>query len=107
MDNKNIYINLPALVGKKLVKRDVKGRKMTQKGAIHQKNSAKQPNRSMLSNHERHQLRSIRKSIENENVSYGELAFLQSKKEAVLQTGDEVLAEWAGISESEFRKWTS
>lgn len=60
MENKSIHINLPALLGKKLVKRDVKGRKMTQKGAIHQKNAPKQPNRlAEYSNHERHVMRRI------------------------------------------------
>lgn len=59
MKNKSIYINLPALLGKKLVRRDVKGRKMTQKGAIHQKNAPKQPNRSEYTNHERHVMRRI------------------------------------------------
>ena len=34
--------NFGSVFGKKRVKRDVKGRKMTQKGAIHAKNSAKQ-----------------------------------------------------------------
>ena len=48
MENK-----LKIVFGKKLFKRDVKGRKMTQKGAIHAKNEAKQPNRTELTNHER------------------------------------------------------
>lgn len=52
-------IRLPVIFGKKLVKRDAKGRKMTQKGAIHAKNGAKQPEHYQLANHERHQLRRI------------------------------------------------
>lgn len=52
----------PGIFGKKNVKRDVKGRKMTQKGAIHQKNSAKQPNRTTETNHERHVMRQIGRS---------------------------------------------
>lgn len=59
MDKKSIKINLPMLLGKKLVKRDAKGRKMTQKGAIHAKNAPKQPNRSEFTNHERHKIRKL------------------------------------------------
>lgn len=44
---------------KKQVKRDQNGRKMTQKGAIHAKNPAKQPDRSEYTNHERHIMRRI------------------------------------------------
>lgn len=44
---------------KKQVKRDQKWRKMTQKGAIHAKNPAKQPERSEYTNHERHIMRRI------------------------------------------------
>lgn len=54
MENK-----LKIVFGKKLVKRDVKGRKMTQKGAIHAQNEAKQPNRSELTNHERIAIRRL------------------------------------------------
>lgn len=51
------------IFGKKFVKRDVKGRKMTQKGAIHQKNAPKQSNRQAeYSNHERHVMRQIGRS---------------------------------------------
>lgn len=44
---------------KKQVKRDQKWRKMTQKGAIHAKSPAKQPDRSEYTNHERHIMRRI------------------------------------------------
>lgn len=44
---------------KKQVKRDQNWRKMTQKGAIHAKNPAKQPERSIMTNHERHVMRRI------------------------------------------------
>lgn len=44
---------------KKQVKRDQSGRKMTQKGATHAKNPAKQPERFLSTNHERHLLRRI------------------------------------------------
>jgi len=42
-------------------------------------------------------LKEIKKSIENENISYGELAELQSLKDFI---GDDVvLKEWAGVPE--------
>lgn len=44
---------------KKCVKRDQNWRKMTQKGAIHAKNPAKQPNRYLMTNHERHTMRRL------------------------------------------------
>ena len=44
---------------KKQVERDQNERKMTQKGAIHAKHPAKQPDRSEYTNHERHIRRRI------------------------------------------------
>lgn len=52
------------IIGKKWLRRDQKGRKMTQKGAIHQKNGPKQPNRTMMTNHERMELRKIKREAE-------------------------------------------
>lgn len=49
------------IIGKKWVKRDQKGRKMTQKGATHHKGEPKQPERSLMTNHERHQLRRMQR----------------------------------------------
>jgi hypothetical protein len=43
-------------------------------------------------------LESIRRSIEDENVSYGEIAELQSLAEHI-DPSDVVLREWAGIPE--------
>ena len=48
-------------------------------------------------------LESIRKAIIAENISYGEIAELQSL-EKYIQPGDVLLAEWAGIPEEEFNK---
>jgi hypothetical protein len=45
-------------------------------------------------------LESIRRSIEDENVSYGEIAELQSLAEHI-DPSDVVLREWAGIPEFE------
>lgn len=42
-------------------------------------------------------LEEIKKSIENENISYGEIAQLQALKEYI--KNDVVLMEWAGIPE--------
>ena len=44
-------------------------------------------------------LKEIKKSIENENISYGEIAELQTLIEYI--DGDVVLLEWAGVSEGE------
>lgn len=49
-------------------------------------------------------LESIKKSIENENISYDEIFWLQSHRKEVLESNDIILAEWAGISEEEWRK---
>ena len=51
-------------------------------------------------------LNSIRKSIANENVSWGELAWLEDNKDKVLASGDIELAQWAGIPEEEFNSYT-
>ena len=44
------------------------------------------------------QLYSIRKAIENENVSYGEIAFLQAHVKYISKD-DILLLEWAGVEE--------
>lgn len=46
----------------------------------------------------------IKKSIENENISYAEISYLQCHKQEVLNTGDIELAQWAGITEEEWDK---
>lgn len=48
--------------------------------------------------------KSFRKSIENENVSYGEIAQLQGYKKQIIKNQDIDLAEWAGIDEDEFNR---
>ncbi len=49
-------------------------------------------------------LKYLKEQIENECISYGEIAELQSLKKYV---GDDVvLAEWSGIPEEEFNKLT-
>ena len=48
-------------------------------------------------------LKSIRKAIIAENISYGEIAELQSLQDHI-EPGDVLLAEWAGIPEEEFIK---
>lgn len=48
------------------------------------------------------QLNSIREEIENESISYGEIAYLQNHKQEVLETGDILLCQWADISEEEY-----
>ena len=49
-------------------------------------------------------INSIKKSIQNNNISYGEIAWLQNHQKEVKKTGDIELAQWAGISESEWNK---
>lgn len=44
------------------------------------------------------QLSSIRKAIENENVSYGEIVFLQDHVKYIPKD-DILLLEWAGVEE--------
>lgn len=44
------------------------------------------------------QLSSIRKAIENESVSYGEIAFLQAHVKYIPKD-DTLLLEWAGVEE--------
>ena len=56
-------------------------------------------------NHETYiaaRLEEIRAAIEAENISYGEIAEPQSLAEHI-QSGDVLLAEWAGIPEEDFR----
>ena len=50
------------------------------------------------------ELKEILNSIENENVSYYELSYLQEHKQEVLDTGNARLCEWAGITEEEYNK---
>lgn len=50
-------------------------------------------------------LRSIKNSIKKENVSWAELSYLQEHQKDVLRTGDIELAQWAGISESQWNKY--
>ena len=47
-------------------------------------------------------LEAIKRAIENGHVSYGEIHYLQTHKQDVLEYGDIVLAQWADISEEEF-----
>lgn len=47
-------------------------------------------------------LNSIKEEIEKEQVSYNEIFYLESHKQEVLETGDSVLCQWAGISEAEY-----
>lgn len=49
-------------------------------------------------------LKSILKSIRQENISTSEILYLQEHKKEVLNTGDPILCQWAGISEQEYLK---
>lgn len=44
-------------------------------------------------------LKSIREAIDDEGVSYGEIYYLQTHQQDVMDYGDIMLAQWAGISE--------
>lgn len=50
------------------------------------------------------EIKEIKKSIENENVSYGEIAFLENHKEEIKEffADDVELWQWAGISGTEW-----
>ena len=50
-------------------------------------------------------LNRIKEEIENEEgISYSEIHFLQCNKEIIMELGDIVLAQWAGITEAEWNK---
>lgn len=50
-------------------------------------------------------LKDIRASIDAECVSMGEIAYLYGHKRQILEMGDIVLAQWAGIRESTWDRW--
>lgn len=50
----------------------------------------------------RRKLNRIKREILAERVSYGELAFIQDHRQEILEIGDILLAQWAGIDENEF-----
>lgn len=49
-------------------------------------------------------LKQIKKSIENECISYDEIFYLENHQKEVLATGDILLCQWAGITEEVFSK---
>ena len=49
-------------------------------------------------------LQEIKESIQDECISQGEIAYLESHKQEVLNTGDIELCQWAGITEEEYNK---
>ncbi len=49
----------------------------------------------------RARLEALRKAIENESISYGEIAELQSLRDCI-DSNDAVLLEWAGVPEKEY-----
>lgn len=48
------------------------------------------------------ELQEIKKSIQGECISQGEIAYLESHKQEVLDTCDIELCQWAGITEEEY-----
>ena len=54
-----------------------------------------QPNKEI-----RNRLEYLRKQIENECISYGEIAELQNLKDHI-EDGDILLKEWAGVDEND------
>ena len=48
------------------------------------------------------ELDNIRVSIENECISYAEIAYLQDHQKEIMNLQDVILAQWAGIDEQEF-----
>lgn len=49
-------------------------------------------------------LMSIKESIQNQNISYSEIAYLQDHKAEIKAIDDIELAQWAGISEEEYNE---
>ena len=58
----------------------------------------------MISKEVLEELDNIKNSIKEENVSWGELTYLESHKEEILELGDIELAEWSGIPEEEYQR---
>lgn len=56
----------------------------------------------MISKKHLSMLKKIKQAIEDENISYGEIFWLQEHQDIVKEYGDIVLAEWANIPEDEF-----
>lgn len=50
-------------------------------------------------------LKYLRGEIEKECISYSEIAELMDYKKEILESGDVILAEWAGIPEKEFNNY--
>lgn len=49
-------------------------------------------------------LMSIKESIQEQNISYGEIVYLQDHKAEIKAIGDIELAQWAGMSEEEYNE---
>ena len=49
-------------------------------------------------------LMSIKESIQEQNISYGEIIYLQDHKAEIKALNDIELAQWAGMSEKEFNE---
>lgn len=58
----------------------------------------------MISKEILEELANIKNSIKEENASWGELAYLGSHQEEILELGDIELAEWSGIPEEEYQR---
>lgn len=52
----------------------------------------------------KNELLRIKEEIEKECVSQGEIAYLESHKQEIMELGDIVLAQWAGITEAEWEE---
>lgn len=50
------------------------------------------------------ELETIKKNIEAECVSRGEIAYLEDHREDIMELQDIVLAQWSGITEEEFNR---
>ena len=49
-------------------------------------------------------LMSIKESIQNQNIDYSEIFYLQEHKAEIKAIGDIELAQWAGMSEEEWNE---
>lgn len=64
---------------------------------MNEKNIKKQLERAF-----KQEIAEIKKNIQKENVSWGEIAYLQAHRDEILELGDIELAQWAGITEEEW-----
>lgn len=57
-----------------------------------------------MKNEIRKELKRLRGEVEEENINWGGIVYLQEHQEEIKELGDIVLAQWAGIPEEEWHE---